>query len=211
MKILVINCGSSSIKYRLFDMRDESELARGVIERIGEPSATIRHIAGTTDLQITEPVADCEVGVGVLLRLLTTGGDEPPLASVDEIDGVGHRVVHGGERFYDSAIIDDDVIAGIAGYQELAPLHNPANLAGIEAARHQLPTRPHVAVFDTAFFQTMPPHAYVYALPYAWYTDKHIRRYGFHGTSHRYVSLAAAELLDKDFNISSNLWIECFG
>ncbi len=197
MKILVINCGSSSIKYRLFDMRAETELARGLIERIGEPISDVYHQCGPIEARVTEPVADYEAGVRCLLRLLTRGGENPPLAGIEEISAVGHRVVHGGERFYDSVVIDDDAIEAIRSYCELAPLHNPPNLAGIEAAMRNLPDRPHVAVFDTAFFQTMPPHAYVYAVPYEWYTEKHIRRYGFHGTSHRYVSLIAAELLGR--------------
>ena len=197
MKILVINCGSSSIKYRLFDMRDESELARGVIGRIGESVSEIEHVYGTEEVRRTEVVEDYEAGVRCLLRLLMEVGDPPALREVSEVDGVGHRVVHGGERFSDSVLIDEAVTATIRDYFQLAPLHNPPNLAGIEAAMHQLPDRPHAAVFDTAFFQTVPPHAYVYALPYEWYTDRHIRRYGFHGTSHRYVSLTAAELLGK--------------
>ena len=197
MKILVINCGSSSIKYRLFDMRTETELAQGLIERIGEEAARVSHECGGIEVRVTEEIADYEAGVRCLLRLLTRTGENPPLKDVAEIDGVGHRVVHGGERFYDSVMIDDGVAEAIGSYCELAPLHNPANLAGIEAAMRNVPDRPHVAVFDTAFFQTMPPHAYVYALPYEWYTDKGIRRYGFHGTSHRYVSLMAAQLLGK--------------
>lgn len=197
MNILVINSGSSSIKYRLFDMRDERELAGGTIERIGEAESEIRHSTGQVDLRVTEPVPDYEAGVRCLLRLCTRVGEQPALRSVDEIDGVGHRVVHGGERFHESVIVDDKVIAEIERYRELAPLHTPPNLAGIHAARHQVPDCPHVAVFDTAFFQTMPPHAYVYALPYEWYTDLNIRRYGFHGTSHRYVALVAAELLGR--------------
>ncbi len=197
VKILVVNCGSSSIKYRLFDMRDESELAGGQIERIGEPASAVFHVGGGLEIHATERIADYESGVRCLLRLLTTAGDRPPLSAVSEIDGVGHRVVHGGETFYDSVLIDDRVTEAIAGFCDLAPLHNPANLAGIQAARRSLPDRPHVAVFDTAFFQTMPPAAYVYALPYEWYTEKRIRRYGFHGTSHRYVALVAAELLGR--------------
>ena len=197
MKILVINCGSSSIKYRLFDMRDQSELAGGLIERIGEKVAQVTHRAGGLEAEAAEPIADYQAGVRCVLRLLTRTGESPPLRSTDEIDGVGHRVVHGGEQFSDAVLIDDGVIAAIDRFCELAPLHNPANLAGIRAAMHHLPGKPQVAVFDTAFFQTMPPAAYIYALPYEWYTDRHIRRYGFHGTSHRYVSLIAAELLGK--------------
>jgi acetate kinase len=197
MKVLVINCGSSSIKYRLFDMRDQGQLASGLIERIGEPMADVHHECGPLDLHVSEPIRDYEAGVRCLLRALTRLGDEPPLSGVEEIDGVGHRVVHGGEVFKDAAVIDNNVIAAVEDLAELAPLHNPVNLAGIRAAMRYIPDRPHVAVFDTVFFQTMPPEAYVYALPYEWYTQKHIRRYGFHGTSHRYVALAAAQLLSN--------------
>ncbi|MBN1491545.1 MAG: acetate kinase [Phycisphaerae bacterium] len=197
MTILVINCGSSSIKYRLFDMRDERELARGCIDRIGESVSEIEHVCGGVVVRVTEPIRDYEAGVRCLLRLLTRTGENPPLASVAAIDGVGHRVVHGGESFRESVVIDNGVIARIDGLCELAPLHNPANLAGIAAGRHNIGHCPHVAVFDTTFFQTMPRHAYLYALPYEWYTEKRIRRYGFHGTSHRYVSLVAAELLGR--------------
>ncbi|MGB9625003.1 MAG: acetate/propionate family kinase [Phycisphaerae bacterium] len=200
MKILVVNCGSSSLKYRLFDMRDSRELACGTIERIGEPVSSISHESGGVKTQFAEKISDYEAGVRCFLRLLTdAGAGEPPLRNVREIEGVGHRVVHGGEEFYDSAIIDDRVLAAIEDCCQLAPLHNPANLAGIRAAMRAIPGRPHVAVFDTAFFQTMPPAAYVYALPYEWYKEKRIRRYGFHGTSHRYVALKAAELLGKPY------------
>jgi acetate kinase len=199
VKILVVNCGSSSLKYRLFDMQDSKELACGTIERIGEPVSNISHEAGGAKTELNEKVADYEAGVRCLLRLLTQAGDNPPLSDVEEIDGVGHRVVHGGEEFYDSAIIDDLVLTAIEDCCQLAPLHNPANLAGVRAAMLAIPDRPHVAVFDTAFFQTMPAEAYVYALPYEWYKEKRIRRYGFHGTSHRYVSLVAAELLGKPY------------
>jgi len=196
MKVLVINCGSSSIKYRLFDMHDESELAQGAIDRIGNSQAEIHHTARDMKVTVTESVPDYEAGVRCILRLLEAG-EHPIINNAAEIDGVGHRVVHGGEEYYESVPIDSDVLKHINSYAQLAPLHNPANLAGIEAAMHEIPNRPHVAVFDTAFFQTLPKYAYVYALPYEWYTNKHIRRYGFHGTSHRYVSLVAAELLGK--------------
>ncbi len=200
MKILVVNCGSSSLKYRLFDMRDSRELACGTIERIGEPVSNISHESAGVKTEFAERISDYEAGVRCLLRLLTdAGAGEPPLRNVEEIEGVGHRVVHGGEEFYDSAIIDDRVLDAIEDCCQLAPLHNPANLAGIRAAMRAIPGRPHVAVFDTAFFQTMPPAAYVYALPYEWYKEKRIRRYGFHGTSHRYVALKAAELLGKPY------------
>jgi len=204
MKILVINCGSSSIKYRLFDMRDQRELASGLVERIGEAMAEVHHICGALKVQASKPIEDYEAGVRCLLRALTRLGDEPPLKSVDEISGIGHRVAHGGEFFKDATVIDEQVIAAIDDLAELAPLHNPVNLAGIRAAMHNIPDRPHVAVFDTVFFQTMPPEAYIYALPYEWYTQKRIRRYGFHGSSHHYVALTAAELLG---NATPNLII----
>ncbi len=134
-------------------------------------------------------------GVSWIVKLLTSEGTPPPLPSLDELEGVGHRVVHGAEDFYESVVVDDRVIASIEKCCELAPLHNPANLAGLQAARKILPGKPQVAVFDTAFFQTMPRAAYVYAVPYEWYEKYRIRRYGFHGTSHRYVSMRAADLL----------------
>lgn len=197
MKVLVINCGSSSIKYKLFDMRTATELARGLIERIGEPMSEVKHQTGSFATKTSEHIADYEGGVKVVLRMLTKAGDRPVIDSIEEIDGIGHRVVHGGDAFYDSVIVDAKVIDVIHGCCALAPLHNPANLAGIEACRHLMPNEPNVAVFDTAFFQTMPPASYIYALPYEWYEKKRIRRYGFHGTSHKYVSLLAAELLGK--------------
>jgi len=196
MIILTINCGSSSIKYRLFDMRNESELARGVIDRIGHSESEIHHTAGQIKVTVTEPVPDYIAGVRCILRLLQDG-DNPVINTAAEIDGVGHRVVQGGQEYYQSVVIDQKVIKQISDYCELAPLHNPVNLAGIEAAMNEIPGRPHAAVFDTAFFQSVPPKAHVYALPYQWYTDKRIRRYGFHGTSHRYVSLIAAERLSN--------------
>ena len=197
MNILVINAGSSSIKYCLFNMTTQTETARGWIDRIGEPKADVHHECGAMQLDVTEPIRDYEAGVSCLLRILTRVGEQTALKDVSEIDGVGHRVVHGGEHFKTSAVIDEGVIDAIDDLSELAPLHNPAHLAGIRAAMHQIPHCPHVAVFDTVFFQKMPPKAFTYALPYEWYTEKHIRRYGFHGTSHRYVSLVAAELLGK--------------
>lgn len=197
VKVLVINCGSSSIKYRLFDMRTENELAQGLIDRIGEPMSEVRHKAGGAETRVSEQIADYEAGVKMVLRMLTQAGDRPVIESIEEIDGIGHRVVHGGDAFYDSVVVDAKVIDAIRNFCQLAPLHNPANLAGIEACRHLLPDEPNVAVFDTAFFQTMPAPAYIYAVPYEWYETKRVRRYGFHGTSHKYVSLQAAELLHK--------------
>ena len=197
MNILVINCGSSSIKYKLYEMETERECAGGLIERLGEPEAHIKHHCGAEKIERNLPGADYASGVREVLALLTSFGTPPPLRSADEIDGVGHRIVHGGESFQDSVLIDDEVIAAIDACSEIAPLHNPANLKGVRAAMDVLPDRPHAAVFDTAFFQTMPPEAYIYALPYEWYTEQRVRRYGFHGTSHRFVTASAAELLEK--------------
>jgi len=197
MKILVINAGSSSIKYKLYDMADRSERATGLVERMGEAGSTIIHQCAGKETRLTEPIPDAKKGVSRLVELLTTIGDPPPLSSPDEVAGVGHRVVHGGEAFSESVIVDDEVLATIEQCNSLAPLHNPANLAALQGAMKILPHAPQAAVFDTAFFQTMPAAAYHYALPYEWYEKHGIRRYGFHGTSHRYIAMRAAELLDN--------------
>ena len=195
MNIFVVNCGSSSIKYRLFDMADESVLARGLLERVGA-DATLHHITGKgrTDRDVTAP--DHGSGLTLILDVLTDS-EIGVIGSTGEIDALGHRVVHGGEDVTGSAIVDDELLAVICRNAELAPLHNPPNLAGIEAARAAMPGVPNVAVFDTAFLATLPPKAHRYAVPEPWYTDHHVRKYGFHGTSHRYVTLRAAELLRK--------------
>ena len=197
MKVLVINCGSSSIKYRLFDMADEAELARGVIERIGQESSQLHHQADTWQFDAVERIADYDHGVRRIAALLSQP-DHAVLADPGELAGVGHRVVHGAEEFYESVLVDQTVLAAIEQYCELAPLHNPANLAGLQSAIKIFGQIPHIAVFDTAFFQTLEPSAYTYAVPYEWYEKYRIRRYGFHGTSHRYVSQRAAELMNKD-------------
>ncbi len=197
MNILVINCGSSSIKYKLYDMAAGSEVATGLIERIGEGESLTTHSVRGSKSEHPERIADYDQGIRKIMTLLTTAGTPPPLADPQSIDGVGHRVVHGGEDFYESVIVNGDVLASIERCCELAPLHNPANLGGIQATMRILPGKPQVAVFDTAFFQTMPPASYLYAVPYEWYETRRIRRYGFHGTSHRYVAMRAAELLDK--------------
>ena len=197
MKIFVVNCGSSSIKYQLFDMADESVVARGVLERVGTDEAKLTHdVAGRREVRPVE-APDHGRGLEAIIAALTAGPDSA-LESIDVIDGVGHRVVHGGGEITGAVLIDDEVTATIARYAELAPLHNPANLAGIAAARWAIGGRPHVAVFDTAFLATLPPRAYRYAVPESWYRDHGVRRYGFHGTSHRYVTSRAAELLGKD-------------
>jgi len=178
-KILVVNCGSSSIKYQLFEMPAGRVLAKGLVERIGENGGA---------------AADHREAFARLVAALTEG-EEAPVRSPGEIAAVGHRVVHGGERFKISVVIDEEVVATVRALADLAPLHNPPNLVGIEEARKVLPAVPHVAVFDTAFHGTLPPRAYHYAIPHELYEKHRVRRYGFHGTSHRYVALRAAELL----------------
>ncbi len=197
MKILVVNCGSSSIKYRLFDMPDKSVLATGMVERIGEQEAALIQESGGKETRTVQPVPDHEEGMQLILQALTQGPGAV-IESLDEVGAVGHRVVHGGEAFSESVILDDQVIASIESVADLAPLHNPPNLIGIRAAQHALPTPPHVAVFDTAFHATIPPVAYTYALPHELYEKYGVRRYGFHGTSHFYVARRAAELLGRE-------------
>lgn len=197
MKILVVNCGSSSIKYKLYDMTREAELATGLIERVGSSESRTVHRVGGETFERQQPIADLEQGAAQLMEMLTTCGDPPPIRSAAEIDGVGHRVVHGGEQFSASALVDDHALAAIEACAALAPLHNPANLAGLRAAMKALPGKPQAVVFDTAFFQTMPPASYRYAVPESWYTEHQVRRYGFHGTSHRYVTGRACELLEN--------------
>jgi len=197
MKVFVVNCGSSSIKFQLFDMSDESVLAKGMMERVGTDQAVLHMTADGDELPdrlAGADGADHRSGLGMIVAALVDLG---VITSVKEIDGVGHRVVHGAEAITRSCVIDEEVLAVIRENCELAPLHNPANLAGIEAAGEALPHAPQVAVFDTAFLADMPPRAFRYAVPDEWYRRYHVRKYGFHGTSHRYVTLKAAELLGK--------------
>ncbi len=196
MKIFIVNCGSSSIKYQVFDMDDESVVAKGIVERIGMGEATLEHTVDGTCHERTLAAANHTEGVKCVLDALTDK-EIGVLKSVDEIQGVGHRVVHGGEALTESVRIDADVLETIRKMVPLAPLHNPANLAGIEAAQAAMPGVPHVAVFDTAFHATMPASAFRYAVPEEWYTDHQVRRYGFHGTSHLYVTRRTAEILGK--------------
>ena len=198
VKVLVINCGSSSLKYTLMDMETQSALARGRVERIGEEEAAFIHegAAGRTDGDVDAP--DHEAALEHMVKYLVDAR-HGAVGSTEEIDAVGHRVVHGGEAFVGAVEITDEVIACVEEQTSLAPLHNPPNLAGIRAARELFPRVPHVAVFDTAFHQTMPPHAYLYAVPYEYYEKYHVRRYGFHGTSHRFVARRAAQILGKRF------------
>ena len=196
MKIFVVNCGSSSIKYQLFDMPGETPLARGLLERVGTDEAVLQHEtdAGRHRTEVAAP--DHAAGLKVILDALVSapGG---VLDAVDEIDGVGHRVVHGGTEATGSVPIDEAVIAILQRNVDLAPLHNPPNLAGIRAAAEAMPRARHVGVFDTAFLATLPEKAYRYAVPERWYSEHRVRRYGFHGTSHKYVTLCAAEFLGK--------------
>ena len=201
MKILIINSGSSSIKFQLIDMRDESVLASGLVERIGEETAMIkcRMRPGSPDESVQEikgEVPDHQSGMRKFVDILTD-----PVTGVvkdkSDISAIGHRVVHGGEDFQQSIIIDDDVVAAITRNTPLAPLHNPANLDGIRVARELFPGTSQVAVFDTAFHQSIPDHAHIYALPYELYEKHRIRRYGFHGTSHKFVAGECARLLGK--------------
>ncbi|EOR23797.1 acetate kinase [Cytobacillus oceanisediminis] len=193
-KIIAINAGSSSLKFQLFEMPSEEVITKGLIERIGLTDAVFNiSVNGEKIKEVTE-IPDHDVAVKILLGKLTELGI---IASLDEIDGIGHRVVHGGEEFADSAVITDEVIDKIDTLSELAPLHNPANLTGIRAFQHVLPNVPAVAVYDTAFHQTMPEKSYLYSLPYEYYEQYGIRKYGFHGTSHKYVSQRAAELLGR--------------
>lgn len=195
--VLVLNCGSSSIKYQLFEMPEGKVPAKGLIEKIGEEGCRYHHTDPSGMRAETVTVKDHREGLDMIMNCFTTG-TRPALKSVSEIRAVGHRVVHGGEAFTGSVLITDEVIKTIEEYCDLAPLHNPPNLAGIQAAEDILPGVPQVAYFDTAFHATMPKKAYIYALPYEIYEKYRVRRYGFHGTSHHYVSRRAAELLGID-------------
>ncbi|MCI8789075.1 MAG: acetate kinase [Lachnospiraceae bacterium] len=200
MKILVINCGSSSLKFQLIDSETEQCLAKGLCERIGIDGSMITYApeGGEKEKNVT-PMPDHTEAIRLVLEALTnprTG----VVGSLDEIGAVGHRVVHGGEKFAESVVIDSEVLAAVEECNDLAPLHNPANLIGINACRKLMPDTPMVAVFDTAFHQTMPEKAYMYGLPYEYYQKYKIRRYGFHGTSHSYVSKRAADVLGKAYD-----------
>lgn len=201
MKILVINCGSSSLKYQLIDAKTEEAIAVGLCERIGIDGRLVHTPRGREKLTFEKPLPDHEAAVQAVLSALTDK-EHGVIDSLSQIDAVGHRVVHGGERFTSSVLIDDTVIAAIRECNDLAPLHNPANLIGIDACRKLMPGVPMAAVFDTAFHQTMPKKAYTYALPYEYYDKYKLRRYGFHGTSHSYVSRRAAKLAGLDYENS---------
>ncbi len=197
MKILVINAGSSSIKYQLIDMDNEQLIAKGQCDRIGIEGGNFKQkVEGRADYVLDVQMANHAEAVKIVLDTLVSK-ENGVIASLDEISAVGHRVLHGGEKFSGSVIIDQQVIETIEECCELGPLHNPANLTGIRACQQLMPNVPQVAVFDTGFHQTMPDYAYLYALPYEYYEKYKIRRYGFHGTSHRYVSMRAADMLGK--------------
>ncbi|MCY3564123.1 MAG: acetate kinase [bacterium] len=197
MRILVINCGSSSIKYKLYGAEVCDSLAEGIIEGIGAPGVRHRHRVGDWETTVKASVIDYRSGVSRTVEALSEWGTAPPLSDLREIVGVGHRVVHGGERFSASVIIDPEVVETIESLDSLAPLHNPANRAGIEAAGELLPEAVGVAAFDTAFFSNLPERAYRYAVPAEWWRHHGVRRYGFHGISHRYLVERASKVLGK--------------
>ncbi len=196
MNIIVINCGSSSIKYQLFDMTKHEVIAKGQVDKIGLHGSYIKHERKDGDkVRLEGEIVDHQIGIEYMLGILISK-KRGSIKSFDEIHAVGHRVVHGGEKFQSSALIDESVMAGIKDCVDLAPLHNPPNLKGIYAMQSLLPNVPQVATFDTAFHQTMPDYTYMYAIPYSLYTKYAIRRYGFHGSSHRFVSNRAAKILN---------------
>ncbi len=200
MKVLVVNCGSSSLKYQTIDMANEKVLAKGLVERIGIEGSVLKHEKiGSDKVAIQKPMKDHKDAIGMVLDVLV---DEKNgvVKDMSEISAVGHRVVHAGEKYSGSVLITEDVLDALEECIELAPLHNPPNIMGIKACQELMPETPMVGVFDTAFHQTMPAVSYLYSIPYEYYEKYKIRRYGFHGTSHRYVSERAAELLGKDID-----------
>ncbi|MCC5465090.1 acetate kinase [Pelosinus sp. Bkl1] len=200
MKVLVVNCGSSSIKYQLFEMNDESVVAKGLVERIGLDGAVLTHQpADKEKVVINANISNHTIGISLVLEALTDA-KHGVISSMKEIDAIGHRGIHGGEKFSDSVLVDAGVIKAIEDCIEMAPLHNPPSIAGINACTELMPGIPQVVVFDTAFHQTMPKKAFMYGLPYEAYEKYGIRRYGFHGTSHKYVSQRVADLMGKDYN-----------
>ena len=200
MKILVLNCGSSSIKYQLFDMTSGVVLAKGIVEKIGLKGSFLKNERFDGDkVKLDGEILDHQTGIEYLLGLMISK-KRGVIKDLEEIDAIGHRLVHGGETFQESCYLDDITIKGVEDCSDLAPLHNPANLKGIYAMKTVLPNVPQVGVFDTSFHQTMPDYSFMYALPYSLYKKYGIRRYGFHGTSHSYVSKRACEILNVDYN-----------
>ena len=207
MKILVLNCGSSSLKYKLIDMATQDEMASGAVEKIGLEGAFLKFVdKDGKKVVLNHEMPHHKEAINFVLETLV-GAEYGCVASLNEIDAVGHRVVHGGEAFSKSVLITDEVMAKIEECIQVAPLHNPPNIEGIKAIEAIIPGKPQVAVFDTAFHQTMPEHAYMYALPYEMYEKYGVRRYGFHGTSHRYVSHRVCEFLGV--NIEDKKIITC--
>ncbi len=200
MKVLVLNSGSSSLKYQIIETEKHMCCLKGIVEKIGMVDSKIKQKRYDNEtFEVQKEIISHTQAIEEVMKLIVDK-KYGVLMNINEIDAVGHRVVHGGEKFSESVIIDDDVIAAIEEYSEIAPLHNPYNLRGILAAKRILPNVPQVAVFDTAFHQTLPEHAYIFPIPYVFYEKYKIRRYGFHGTSHYYVSKRAAEVLQKDYN-----------
>ncbi|NLP30512.1 MAG: acetate kinase [Clostridiales bacterium] len=198
MKVLVVNCGSSSLKYQVLDMSTSTLLAKGLVERIGIDGSAIKHEKIGADKFVLEtPMKNHKDAIGHVLNALLDD-NHGVVKSMDEIEAVGHRVVHAGEKYASSVLITDDVMDALRECIDLAPLHNPPNILGIEACKELMPNTPMVGVFDTAFHQTMPPEAYIYAIPYEYYEKYGVRKYGFHGTSHKYVAMRAAEMLGED-------------
>ena len=197
MKILVINCGSSSLKYQLIDMDNEGVLAQGLVERIGIDGILTQKVEGRDKYVVETDLKDHQIAIDLVLKTLV---DEKQgvIKSMDEISAVGHRVVHGGEKYSKSVLVNDEVLENLEDLVKLAPLHNPANIIGIKACQALMPNTPMVVVFDTAFHQTMPAKAYIYPVPYKFYEEDHVRRYGFHGTSHKYVAGEVAKWMNKD-------------
>jgi len=196
MKVLVINCGSSSLKYQLMNMENEDVLAKGLVERIGIEGSVLTHKVNGEKVVIEQPMKDHKVAIGLVLDALVDK-KHGVISDMSEISAVGHRVVHGGEKYASSVLIDGKVMEALEECVKLAPLHNPPNIIGINACKELMPSTPMVAVFDTAFHQTLPEAAYMYALPYELYSKYGVRKYGFHGTSHRFVSMTAAEMMGK--------------
>lgn len=197
MKVLVINAGSSSLKYQLISMQNEDVLAKGIVERIGIEGSCLKHTAAGKDKVVIEkPLENHTDAIKMVLDTLVDS-ELGVIKTMDDIAAVGHRVVHGGEKFSGSVLINDDVMDALRENIVLAPLHNPANIMGIEACKEIMPDKKQVGVFDTAFHQTMPEHAYLYGIPYRYYRDHKVRRYGFHGTSHKFISQQVAKVMGK--------------
>ncbi len=199
MKVLVVNCGSSSLKYQLMDMKDERVLAKGLVERIGIEGSILTHKVNGEKFIVETPMDDHKEAIKLVLDALIDDS-HGVIKDMSEISAVGHRVVHGGEKYANSVLIDDEVMKSIEDCISIAPLHNPPNIIGINACKELMPSTPMVAVFDTAFHQTLPDYAFTYPLPYDLYEEHKIRKYGFHGTSHKYVTKASAEFINADVN-----------